>query len=527
MILVGVEMVVARSFPWVSYFIFPTVGALIGYMTNVLAIWMIFNPKRPVNLLLFKWQGLVPKSRERIADNLATTVERELVNAELIKAYLTEEIREKEIKESLVKFILQELDRELPSLKEILGSNYFRLRQFLLDYYVNNHEAVIQFMDRLLSNITSKPLREFLDDNRYMRIREWLQDYSNEVISSLSEKTVGEILGKRDVEELVARLLDRIDEEALNSLYDVLSNKSIYDLYPRSLELSDKLVVAFAQKIKDPGFRDRLSDAIIELVKEKLPLSKFVIDLVDFVVGLRNHISQYLEELADKIEKDPQIVQNVKSEVENFLRKPISEYVDRHLFLEALSRTIRFLRQDILTLAAKLSETRISDIVSPKLLSRLRDRVLEWVDEKYMNNKDEPILLGFYEKYGEDVRELLLRIMTSPQVERLVGETIDRISEKPIGNIKRKLEEYINVEKFIRDFIDAIFDRIVDLMEALVEKIDVRSIVLERIMGYSVEEMEELVFGMMKKEFRTIELLGIPIGFTVGLIQILLRILGI
>ena len=527
-LLVVVEIFVSRAVPFVSYLIFPTVGALIGYMTNVLAIWMIFNPKKPVNFILFKWQGLVPKSKDRIADNLATTVEQELVNAQLIKEYLTEEKRKREIKESLVQFVLKELDRDYPSLKELLGSNYPRLRQFILDYYMNNYSAVLQFLDRVMKSIAEKPLGEFLDENRYNRIRRWLEEYSRDMISRFSSKTVGEVFGNRDIEDLVARLLDRIDDRALSSLYNAFKDKSIYDIYPRSVEISDKLIEAFANKLRDPVFRGRLSRLIIDAVKERANwLVKLGIEAANLFMDLESKVSEYLENLANRLETDPTIVEDVKKEVEKFLRNPISRYIDEKQFVEALYKMVQFVRQDIVSLAGSLSRMRISEIVSPEFMDRLKERGLEWIDELYASNRDKPILMSLYEKYGDEVKEVLTRILTSPQVEKVIGETLDRLSEKPIGNPRRRLEEYINVQKFVEDFMDAIFDRIVDVIEGLVEKIDVRSIVLDRIMGYSVDEMEELVFGMMRREFRTIELLGIPIGFTVGLVQVILKILGI
>ncbi len=527
-LLVAVEALASRVFPFLSYLIFPTVGALIGYMTNVLAIWMIFNPKKPVNFILFEWQGLVPKSRDRIAENLATTVERELVNARLIKEYLTEGQRRVEIKEGLVDFLLRELDRDYPSLKELLGANYPRLRQFLLDYYMNNYGAVLQFLDRVMRSMAHRPLGEFLDENRYGRIRKWLEEYGGQMISSFSEKTVGEVFGNRNIEDMVARLLDRIDDRALSSLYNALKDKSIYDIYPRSVEISDRLIEAFANKLRDPEFRRRLSRLIIEAVKERANLLvKWGIEIASLLLDLESRVSEYIENLANRLETDPSIVRDVKEEVDKFLRNPISRYIDEARFVEALRKMVQFVRQDIISLASTISRMKISEIVPSGFMDGLKEKGLQWIDGIYARNKDKPVLMNVYERYGDEVKEVLTRILTSPQVERVIGETMDRLSEKPIGNPSKRLGEYIDVRGFVEDFIDAIFDRIVDVIEGLVEKIDVKSIVLERIMGYSVEEMEELVFGMMRREFRTIELLGIPIGFAVGLVQVILKILGI
>ena len=59
----------------------PILGALIGYITNVVAVELLFHPKKPVNVLGFKIQGLVPaRSRElteRFLDTLSDVLTKE------------------------------------------------------------------------------------------------------------------------------------------------------------------------------------------------------------------------------------------------------------------------------------------------------------------------------------------------------------------------------------------------------------------------------------------------------------------
>jgi len=59
-----------------------SVSGLIGYLTNWLAITMLFHPRRRRPLL---GQGLIPAQRERVIYRLAKTVSEELINEEIIK----------------------------------------------------------------------------------------------------------------------------------------------------------------------------------------------------------------------------------------------------------------------------------------------------------------------------------------------------------------------------------------------------------------------------------------------------------
>ena len=62
----------------------PLVGALIGWITNVLAIRMLFVPRRPWRVPLLGWQvwGVIPKRQNEMADSIGILVARELLPPE-------------------------------------------------------------------------------------------------------------------------------------------------------------------------------------------------------------------------------------------------------------------------------------------------------------------------------------------------------------------------------------------------------------------------------------------------------------
>ena len=63
----------------------PLIGAFIGWMTNWLAIKMLFHPRKPVKILFITFHGIFPKNKPRIADKLGTVVQRDLINFTDIK----------------------------------------------------------------------------------------------------------------------------------------------------------------------------------------------------------------------------------------------------------------------------------------------------------------------------------------------------------------------------------------------------------------------------------------------------------
>jgi uncharacterized membrane protein YheB (UPF0754 family) len=63
----------------------PFVGAFIGWITNFLAIKMLFYPRQPVKVLFVTFWGIFPKNKERIAEKLGNVVQRDLINFADIK----------------------------------------------------------------------------------------------------------------------------------------------------------------------------------------------------------------------------------------------------------------------------------------------------------------------------------------------------------------------------------------------------------------------------------------------------------
>lgn len=66
--------------------ILAVLGGIIGWITNRLAIKMLFRPFQPVNIPLinYKIQGLIPKRKAEIAKSIGETVETELLSMEEI-----------------------------------------------------------------------------------------------------------------------------------------------------------------------------------------------------------------------------------------------------------------------------------------------------------------------------------------------------------------------------------------------------------------------------------------------------------
>ena len=105
-------------------------GAIIGWVTNKLAIKLIFRPLQPINIPLvnMKIQGLIPKRKGELAKSIGEIVEKELVSIEEIIEKFMEEQNKNEIifniKRKIKKVVDQKLPPIIPSTFRLIIINY-------------------------------------------------------------------------------------------------------------------------------------------------------------------------------------------------------------------------------------------------------------------------------------------------------------------------------------------------------------------------------------------------------------------
>ncbi|MGJ8641170.1 MAG: DUF445 domain-containing protein [Opitutaceae bacterium] len=62
----------------------PFITAAIGWFTNWVAIKMLFHPRVPKQIFIWKWQGLIPRRQPQLAQESAEIIEREILQQHMI-----------------------------------------------------------------------------------------------------------------------------------------------------------------------------------------------------------------------------------------------------------------------------------------------------------------------------------------------------------------------------------------------------------------------------------------------------------
>jgi uncharacterized membrane protein YheB (UPF0754 family) len=145
---------VSSFLPWI---IPPLAGALIGYLTNAIAIKMLFRPLKEIRILGIRLPftpGILPRERHKLADSIGRMVERELLTAEILSSRLSQSDVRKAFEAALAEYIesmflkpFSDWDKNIPSLI-IHGAQIF---------YPEAAAALISFLKR---DVVRKKLEE-------------------------------------------------------------------------------------------------------------------------------------------------------------------------------------------------------------------------------------------------------------------------------------------------------------------------------------------------------------------------------
>lgn len=89
-------------------FVPPIIGGVIGYITNDIAIKMLFHPRHPI--YIGKWRvpftpGLIPKEKDRVARSIGNVVSTQLLNSDILVEVLTSEEMMRKLRVKLNKVV--------------------------------------------------------------------------------------------------------------------------------------------------------------------------------------------------------------------------------------------------------------------------------------------------------------------------------------------------------------------------------------------------------------------------------------
>jgi len=168
----------------VRLLVIPVISAFIGYLTNVVAIRMLFHPRDPISILGIKIQGLIPSRQAEMAEKIGEIVERELLSMDdLVEQISTPEMQAKMV--AIVSGRVRErIEEVIPSL---IPQYLIRVLSDAVEGIIIKEAGII--VDQVVENAGQKLTRE-------IRVNEIVKQRVMSFEVTRMEKLVKEVASK-------------------------------------------------------------------------------------------------------------------------------------------------------------------------------------------------------------------------------------------------------------------------------------------------------------------------------------------
>ena len=183
-----------------KYILLPLIAGLIGWFTNYIAVWMLFNPKKPVNILGLKFQGIFPKRQHILAERIGNLVADQLLHSSDLKDKLLNEDTLSGIsilvEEKIDDYLLNIFPEKYPITSIFFGAK--RKAQIKADLLVEVERAVPELMNAYAAQIDEKIDIESIVTEKVANLNsEMLEKMMNNILKSEFKfiEWVGAILG--------------------------------------------------------------------------------------------------------------------------------------------------------------------------------------------------------------------------------------------------------------------------------------------------------------------------------------------
>lgn len=516
----------------------PLVGAFIGYLTNMVAIKMLFRPLRAWRIFGIRvpfTPGVIPSKREDLAVNMGEMVGEHLLTSKEIGQALANESFQTHLDgliESRGNALLQRDLGPLPSLVPKEYQIYFDVAVKAVTHQAQEgihsfvasstfativEAAIDQQLERLLATRLAEifPGREreggyaFIEKNLARMLAspamdQWLETFVQQKVYATiqQEKSLADILPE-SLQGLVIHTIEKQTPALLGKLAVVLSEPEIRDKIVRGVRGGVEYFIA------SMGPMSGMVKTFLSMETVERKVREYLIDKEDDIVGwLQN------EEMQQRVSAI------LRERSQAFLANPLSRMVDDGHG----DKVEQFCSQVSLQLGAFLREPE----TTTALASMIRDNL-----ETHMEGGGLSLGETLQELMGDDgtqrgkiwVKDEILSIlrsgntrnslnfMTQTLLQELLGRPIGRLSALLPAGVRDGL--YQSIQKMASDMLAL-------EVPGLVASLNLKQIVKEKVDSLDLMRLERLLLSIMEEQFKYINLFGAILGFLIGGLNVLL-----
>ena len=491
------------------YIIGALIGAVIGYITNWLAIKMLFRPREAKYIFGMKLPftpGLIPKEKSRIANKVGETVGTHLLNSDsLSKALKDDKIKSKfnEVAKEKINQVINSNSTLEESLKNTLGENYYALKGNMINNIAKTILESIQeeefknklkfyIVDSIKERLNKEPEKiiDFINSNKFREV----------IINTLEEEKTRDIIGKALLKEVKT-----LGKEDLTIEEVIPENiKPYIEEYVKSQK--DTLVDIIKNLLRD----DEVSYKIKSAINDNIPSIVSMFLSGDVIYG---KLVSLVDKSLSEEENKEYICDAALAFVHESMKKKVSDVINNvgEEKLEVISDA----------LGDKISKKLNTEENIDSIISKLNCKISSF-------NSYEEIIKVLFNDYEniliDNIDSMISQIVNNNQLSGEISKIIEKVFDKFLQNSLNDIcYNKQNLENSIMSILDNLYNDFVENKSAKVlEIVDISSIVEEQINAFEVDYAEEIIIGIANKELKAITWLGALLGGILGILSPLL-----
>ncbi len=518
----------------------PLVGAFIGYMTNYVAIRMLFRPLRPWTIFGLRvplTPGVIPSRRGQLANNIGEMVGEHLLTNTDVQRAINEQGFQQELRQLIQGRVSSFLAKDLGPIETVIPERF--RGHFLAGMKIMRW----RFLKHLHCHLTSDPVLEKFADKVTTHIDEFLAHPLSEKISKEDQDDLVQF-----IENSASRLLD--SDEVDNWLKEKTSawlhglkeeERGLNQLLPEDLttlilkkieEVTPEFLEKLAQLLQEPETQQKMAHGLAAAV------GNFASSLGPMAALLGNFLNPdtiaekilgYLQDKGDDIKKfllDDQVREQTAAflveQANAFLTRPVGGLISK-IDDSTMDQIAAGLAGQLSTLLKDpVTAQTIADIFRGELTKR-QDRPLNEILTEFLGQ--ERLESGRQWVGGE-----LVSVIQTGGVKRMIDKLVtslleDKLLKAPIGPLADFLPKAIveGIDDFLLQQVTDVLGREVP---GLVDSLGFKEMVTKKVNGLDLLHLEGLLLSIMQEQFKYINLFGALLGFFIGLANLFLLRLG-
>lgn len=520
---------------YLPYLIPPLLGAVIGYVTNYIAIRMLFRPLRAWRLFGIRLPltpGIIPSKRGELAVKMGEMVGDHLLTSGDVGQAFEKSSIQRELRLTVTDKLGLLLDRQLgpletlvpdrfrPRFREIISLLQAKTAKIIFDYLQSDafEEKFRTYLRQQSDQLLTRDLSSFLTPQRYLAAQHHLDSkYSSFFQSPRTAMMVGDYIDRKS-EHLLTN--DRTLRELLPAdLVELLLDQLEKEL--------PQLVEKFGGMLYDPDFRARLVqkgkkaiDSFLDslggltgLLSGFMDLNKIYDKIPSFLDKAGDEIAVWLRE--EKTQK--QLAKMLRDRADIMLDRSLASYVEKMPY-EKIKGVRQFLRDQVVVAIQSRKTIDTALVLTESAIDRIKDRSFD-------NLLSAVLPENGLERSREQLADKLLELIREPKVRDALEKVLTEQSEKwlyrkPLGLLSARLPGDLRQE-LENGSCQLVEDLLKKEAPKLVETLNVKRMVEEKVNSLDILQVEGLLMGIMKEQFKYINLFGALLGFLIGFINLL------